>query len=71
MAVPWAAIALVSLIVLAIFQVFLRYEYVTGDGTKWRIDRVTGQICLMHGNRPACEPLRHRSTGDATASLLP
>jgi hypothetical protein len=69
-AVPWAAIALLLLIVVAIFQLFLRYQYVAGDDTKWRVDRVTGQVCRVRGERLACD-LRHQPNGDATASLSP
>jgi hypothetical protein len=59
------------LIAVVIFQLSLRYQYVVGDGTKWRIDRITGQVCVVHGDRPACDQLHRRLTRAATASLSP
>ncbi|HEX3458008.1 MAG TPA: hypothetical protein VHR97_08645 [Candidatus Baltobacteraceae bacterium] len=50
----WVEVAVLVLVVAAIFQVFLRYQYVTSNGTTWRIDRVTRHVCAMHRNRAEC-----------------
>jgi hypothetical protein len=41
--------AVLALLVLAvIFQLFFRYQYVSGgDGFVWRVDRLTRQSCLV------------------------
>ena len=50
----WLKVALISCIVIAVFQAYLRYQYVAGSGTTWRIDRVTQQACKMRGDRAVC-----------------
>jgi len=50
----WLEIVVLALVAAAIFQVFLRYQYVSSDGTTWRIDRVTRQVCAMHRDRAEC-----------------
>jgi len=50
----WLEVALLSLIAVAFFQVFLRYQYVAGDGMTWRIDRVTHQVCEMRRHVAVC-----------------
>jgi hypothetical protein len=50
----WLEIVVLTLVAAAIFQVFLRYQYVSADGTTWRIDRVTRQVCAMHRDRAEC-----------------
>ena len=50
----WLEVVVLALVALAVFQVFLRYQYITSDGTTWRIDRVTQQVCEMHHTRADC-----------------
>jgi hypothetical protein len=69
----WLEIVVLALVATAIFQVFLRYQYVSSDGTTWRIDRVTRQVCAMHRDRAECTaPLpapRERGPGWGSLAL--
>lgn len=47
------AVAMLALLA-AIFQVFLRYEYIPRGPVLWRIDRVTSQACRVDGARVDC-----------------
>jgi hypothetical protein len=51
----WLQIALLTFIAVAVFQVFLRYQYIAGNGTTWRIDRVTHQACEIERHRAVCK----------------
>ena len=46
----------VVLAVVAVFQLFFRYEYVTSAGTIFRIDRITHQVCKVTPGRIDCTP---------------
>jgi len=50
----WVEVVVLALVAAAIFQVFLRYQYVTSNGTTWRIDRITRHVCAMHRDRADC-----------------
>lgn len=65
-------IALLIAVATAVFQLFLRYEYVSSDGTTWRIDRVTQQICAMRSGRPVCkQPAQIDPAVDRGVALTP
>lgn len=58
-------VVLALLVLVAIFQLFFRYDYVAsgggGLGLVWRIDRLTGSACVLplyEGslNAPLCGP---------------
>jgi hypothetical protein len=46
----------VMVAVLAIFQLFFRYEYLTSAGTVFRIDRITHQVCRVTLGKVDCAP---------------
>jgi len=46
---------LLLLILLAIFQLFFRYQYVaSSSGAVWRVDRITGQTCEVRIGGVVC-----------------
>ena len=45
------------LAVALIFQLFFRYQYIENQGTLWRVDRLTQQMCQVSIGQAKCESM--------------
>jgi hypothetical protein len=46
----------------------VRYQYVSGNGTVWRIDRFTGQACQVVRGGVNCTPTPNKSVSTSTST---
>jgi hypothetical protein len=55
---PWGQPALYAagalVLVLLVFQLFFRYEYIQNNGALWRLDRLTQQMCQVNVTQAGC-----------------
>jgi len=64
------ALALIAILV-AIFQLFVRYDYVIDNGVVWRIDRLTQQPCRVIHAVVHCGPLSSSKSASKSLSISP
>jgi len=54
--------------VVLFFQIFLRYQYLETQGTLWRIDRLTQQMCQVNIGYARCRATSHSTSISPTVS---
>jgi len=64
-----AAVASVGLL-LMVFQLFFRYEYLSGGSAVYRIDRITHQVCRVVDGLTDCAPTKKKSFSVSTSTSL-
>jgi hypothetical protein len=65
-----AAVASVAVLLLA-FQIFFRYEYLSGGNAVYRIDRVTHEVCSVVDGLIDCAPsAKKKSFSTSTSTSL-
>jgi hypothetical protein len=62
-----AAVASVALL-LAVFQLFFRYEYLSGGTAVYRIDRITHQVCRVVDGLTDCAPTPKKKSFSVSTS---
>ena len=55
-------------ILLLVFQIFLRYEYIQRGPVLWRIDRVTREVCRINGADVDCSGKPHSFSTSVSTS---
>jgi hypothetical protein len=63
------AVASVGLL-LMVFQLFFRYEYLSGGTAVYRIDRITHQVCRVVDGLTDCAPTKKKSFSVSTSPSL-
>ncbi|MGC9991970.1 MAG: hypothetical protein ABSD52_06220 [Candidatus Cybelea sp.] len=63
-----AAAAAAVAALLAVFQLFFRYEYLSGGSAVYRIDRITHQVCRVVDGLIDCAPTPKKKTFSVSTS---
>lgn len=63
------AVATVA-VLLAVFQLFFRYEYLSGGSQVYRIDRITHQVCRVVDGLIDCAPGKKKSFSTSVSTSL-